>query len=105
MKRVLKIPAQGSPWLHIVTSGDPFQGKSDYVMQAGIDDGRTKHWFKAEVIAAGPEPSEKEWKTFEYDLSAYAGRKVVVLVKACAGGQHPWHNDRAYFDEISVIVN
>jgi len=105
LKRVLIIPSKGSPRLRIVTSGDPFEGRSDYIMQAGVDDGEVTKWFKEEVVAAGPEPSEKEWKTFEYDLSTYAGRKVVVLIKVGAGGEHPWHNDRGYFDEISVIVD
>lgn len=72
-------------------------------MQAGISDGRKTHWFEPEVVAAGPESSAKDWRTFEYDLAPYAGRKVMILVKAGAGGEHPWHNDRAYFDEISVI--
>ena len=55
-------------------------------------------------ITVGPTPSKDGWKTFEYDLTEYAGRTVEILVKAGCGGKHPWNNDRAYFDEISVIV-
>ncbi len=104
IKRLVRLPAGKSALLKIVTSGDPYQGQSDYAMQAGVIDGHNAKWFEKEVVSAGPVPSEKDWKTFQYDVSAYAGKEVLIVVKAGSGGKNPWHNDRAYFDEISVTI-
>jgi hypothetical protein len=94
---------KGKSRLRIVTSGDPFgnPGKSDYVLTVGVGGS----WFKPEVIDAGHPPDAKNWRTLEYDLSAHAGKTVTITLKAAAGGpKHPWHNDRAYFDEIRIVT-
>jgi len=104
VKRYLKLPKGKTAKLKIVTSADPWAGEADFVLKAGIVTRNRSQWFDKEVISAGPEPSEKDWKTFEYDLSAFAGEDLAVIVKAIPGGKHSWSNERAYFDEISVIV-
>jgi hypothetical protein len=94
---------KGRSRLRIVTSGDPYghPGRSDYVLTVGVDG----NWFKPEVIDAGHPPDAKNWRTLDYDISAHAGRVVTITLKAAAGGpKHPWHNDRAYFDEISIVT-
>ena len=83
--------------------GDP--GKSDYVLQVGVGRGEDMAWFKPTVVDAGHPPAEKNWQTLEYDVTKYAGQTVRIELKAFAGGpKHPWHNDRAYFDEIRVVA-
>ena len=104
IKRFVELPSDKTAKLRIVTSGDPYQGSADYAMQAGVSDGKEVIWFEKEIVSAGPKPTTKGWSTFEYDLSDYAGQRIIIMVKAGSGGKHPWHNDRAYFDEISVIV-
>ena len=57
------------------------------------------------MIDAGHPPSAESWRTLEYDVSKHAGRTLQIVLTAAAGGpKHPWHNDRAYFDEIRVIA-
>jgi len=95
---------KGKSRLRIVTSGDPFghPRRSDYVLTAGVGG----QWFAPEVIDAGHPPDAKNWRTLDYDISAHAGKTVTITLKAAAGGpKHAWHNDRAYFDEISIVTD
>ena len=67
-------------------------------MQAGVSvDGKPFEWFKEERITAKGDG----WKTIDYDLAKYAGKILSIKIKCGSGGS--WNNNRAYFDEISVI--
>jgi hypothetical protein len=103
--RRVAVPADVESKLRLVVSGDPYEipGKSDFVLQAGIFDGRQVHWFDPEVIDAGTPPSTDNWRTLEYPLKDYAGKTVGIVVKVSYGGKVPEMNEEAFFDEISVV--
>ena len=90
--------------LRVVVSGDPYEGpgKSDFLLDVGVHDGKEIHWFPTETIDAGTPPSADHWRTLEYPLEPYAGQTVSVIVKVSYGGPHGVFNDEAFFDEISI---
>ncbi len=104
--RQVTLPKDKKCRLRLVVSGDPYEapGKSDFLLTAGIYREGKIAWFKQEVIDAGTPPAPENWRTLEYDLSAYAGQTVGVVVRAAAGGpKGQWANEEAFFDEISVV--
>jgi len=104
IRREVEVPNDGRPSLRVVASADPWSGEVDFVLRAGVDDGESAEWFDAEVVSSGAAPSPKGWKTFDYDLSNYAGKTATVLIEVACGGKNAWNNERAFFDEISVIT-
>ncbi len=103
--RKVALPPQKRSVLRLIVSGDPFEapGNSDFLLQAGIHDGKSLNWFKQETIDAGAPPSDENWRTLEYDLQEYLGKTVGVVIKVSGGGpKHAWKNEEAFFDEISI---
>jgi len=103
--RKVALPAGKTPVLRLVVSGDPYEGpgRSDFLLQAGVHDGRQVHWLKEELIDAGTPPDAKNWRTLEYPLKEYAGNTVGIVVKVSYGGPKGVFNEEAFFDEISVV--
>ena len=103
--RRVSSPADRELSLRLVVSGDPFEapGHSDFVLQAGVFDGRQINWFDEEIIEAGTPPSPDNWRTLEYPLKDYAGKTVGIVAKVSYGGEVPAMNEEAFFDEISVV--
>ena len=103
--RKVALPAEKDSTLRLVVSGDPYEspGRADFVLQAGIFDGKQVKWFDPQVIDAGTPPSADNWQTLDYPLSDYAGKTVGIVVKVSYGGKIGAVNEEAFFDEISVI--
>lgn len=103
--RSVALPADTESTLRLTVSGDPFEasGKSDFVLQAGVFDGRKINWFDQKVIDAGTPPSPDNWRTLEYPLKDYVGKTVGIVVRISYGGEVPVMNEEAFFDEISVV--
>jgi hypothetical protein len=104
--RRVSIPMDGSYCLRVVTSGDPYETarNCDFILQAGIYDGRKIDWFDEKVVESGAEPSPDNWRTLEYSLKPYSGKTVTIVLSVAAGGPNGrWANEEAFFDEISVI--
>lgn len=105
--RKVSLPQDKPCRLRLVVSGDPYEapGRSDFLLTAGIHDAGKMVWFKQEVIDAGTPPAQDHWRTLQYDLSAYAGKTVGVVVRVTAGGpKGQWANEEAFFDEFSLIT-
>ncbi len=104
--RKVNLPADKPCKLRLVVSGDPYEapGKSDFLVTAGLHDGQQFHWFATETVDAGNPPSDGNWRTFEYPLSAFAGNTVALVVKVAYGGRVAVFNEEAFFDEISVVT-
>ncbi len=104
--RKVALPAEKKSTLRLVVSGDPYEkpGQSDFVLQAGIFDGRQINWFDQQVINADTPPSADNWQTLEYPLNEHAGKTVGIVVKISYGGANALMNEEAFFDEISVVV-
>lgn len=104
--RKVKLPELNS-YFHIVVSGDPYEiempGESDVVMRIGVFNGVGTKWLDEKIIVPGP-AKEEGWFTFNYDLSAFAGKTVGLVVETAAGGINQWFNEEAFYDEISVIA-
>jgi hypothetical protein len=102
--RKVALPRERASMLRVVVSGDPYEGpgKSDFLLDAGVHDGKEIHWFPTETIEAGTPPSADNWRTLEYSLEPYAGQTISVIVKVSYGGPHGVFNDEAFFDEMSV---
>jgi hypothetical protein len=104
-ERKVEVPAADKkPSLRIVVSADPNDGGLTCLVQAGVCvDGRNVEWFKEELLSGKTDG----WKTFDYDLTKYAGQCVAIKVRCGAGNRgsawkdHNW----GYFDEISVIAD
>ena len=106
--RKVAIPMGGSCSLRVVTSGDPYEAvhNCDFILQAGIHDGKEIAWFDKEVVESGVEPSENNWRTLEYSLKEYSGKTVTIIITVASGGPNGhWANEEAFFDEISVTKN
>ena len=43
------------------------------------------------------------WQTCNFDLTAYAGRKVTIDLQVASGGKDPWHYEHAFIDSIDFI--
>jgi hypothetical protein len=103
-ERTVEVPAAAQqPSLHIVASTDPNEGGLTCLIQAGVcADGKNVEWFKEELLSAKTDG----WKTFDYDLSKYAGQCVAIKVRCGAGknGSDWKDNNWGYFDEISVLT-
>lgn len=103
-ERTVEVPAAAQqPSLHIVASADPNEGGLTCLIQAGVcADGKNVEWFKEELLSAKTDG----WKTFDYDLSKYAGQCVAIKVRCGAGknGSDWKDNNWGYFDEISVLT-
>jgi hypothetical protein len=57
----------------------------------------------AQTIDAGDPPSAENWRTLQYDLKAYAGQTVGIVVEVSYGGPNGVMNEEAFFDEVSVV--
>ncbi len=103
--RKVALPADKNSTLRLVVSGDPYEapGRSDFVLQAGVFDGRQIKWFDEKVIDAGTPPSADNWQTLDYPLKEYAGKTVGIVVKISYGGTVALMNEEAFFDEISIV--
>ncbi len=91
------------PFLHLRVSGDPYDDPkqaADFVLRTSVFDGEV-HPLSSQTIEAG-KPSPDGWKTVDVDLRAYAGKDVLLVVEVAAGGELPWWNEEAFFDEMSV---
>jgi hypothetical protein len=110
--RKVKIPDAGKPSLHVAVSGDPYgprgarwEGEDDFVMRVGIYDGQSTTWLDRQILEPGDKPDVKNWHLFDYELSAFKGKTVLIAVEVPAGGlNNHWFNEEAFFDEISVNV-
>jgi len=104
--RKVALAADKPAVLRLVVSGDPYEGpgKSDFLLDVGVYDGREVRWLKQEVVDAGTPPSDKNWRTLEYPLKDFAGTTVGIVVKVSYGGPKGVFNEEAFFDEISVVV-
>lgn len=104
--RRVALPADRESVLRLIVSGDPFEapGKSDFIVEAGVFDGRKTSWFQEEVIDAGTPPSAENWRTLEYPLKKFAGMTVGIIIEVSYGGKVAVMNEEAFFDEISVIA-
>ncbi len=102
--RKVAIPREPTPSLRVVVSGDPYEapGKSDFLLDVGVHDGKEIRWFPTETISAGEPPSADHWHTLAYPLEPYAGQTLGVIVKVSYGGPHNVCNEEAFFDEISI---
>ena len=106
--RKVALPAGKASKLRIVVSGDPYEapGKSDFVLRAGVHDGRQLRWMKPRVIDAGKPPSPENWRVLEFPLTAWAGKTIGLLVEVSYGGPKGLSmNEEAFFDEISVVTD
>ncbi|MFA5814561.1 MAG: DUF2961 domain-containing protein [Bacteroidales bacterium] len=110
--RKLNVPATDKPLLHLVVSGDPYgqrgprwEGEDDFVIRVGIHDGRSTAWLDRQILEPGDKPDANNWYLLDYELSAYKGKTVLIVVEIPAGGKNNhWFNEEAFFDEISVKV-
>lgn len=103
--RRIRLPADGPHALRLVISGDPYEapGHSDFLLQVGVHDGEAMHWFDEVTIDAGTPPSEENWRQLSYDLGAFAGKEVSLVVKIAYGGVlGAAMNEEAFLDEFSV---
>ena len=106
--RKVALPAGKPSKLRIVASGDPYElpGKSDFVLRAGVYDGKELRWMKPHVIEAGKPPSKENWQVLEFPLEGLAGKTVGLVVEVSYGGpKSPAMNEEAFFDEISVVTD
>lgn len=106
--RKVALPAGEGSKLRIVVSGDPYEapGKSDFVLRAGVHDGKELRWMKPRVIDAGKTPSRENWQVLEFPLTDLAGKTVGLVVEVSYGGpKSPAMNEEAFFDEISVVAD
>jgi len=103
--RKVALPEEKGWVLRVTVSGDPYEapGKSDFLLAAGIHDGKEMKWLGEEVIDAGSPPSEKNWRTLRYPLDAFAGKTVGIVLRVSYGGPNGVTNEEAFFDEISVV--
>jgi hypothetical protein len=103
--RKVALPAEKGFVLRVTVSGDPYEapGKSDFLLAAGIHDGKEMKWLGEEVIEAGSPPSETNWRTLRYPLDGYAGKTVGIVVRVSYGGPNGMTNEEAFLDEISVV--
>jgi hypothetical protein len=96
----------------VAVSGDPYgprgarwEGEDDFVMRVGIYDGQSTTWLDRQILEPGDKPDVKNWHLFDYELSAFKGKTVLIAVEVPAGGMNNhWFNEEAFFDEISVNV-
>jgi hypothetical protein len=113
LMRKIKIPEGVKPFLRLVVSGDPYGprgprwvGEDDFVIRVGIFDGRSTAWLDRQILQPGDNPDPANWHLLDYELSAYKGKTVLIVVEIPAGGKNnQWFNEEAFFDEISLITN
>jgi len=105
--RQVALPKAKKCRLRLIVSGDPYEapGHSDFLLKAGLYGNGKVTWFKEETIDAGTPPAPENWRTLEYDVSAFNGKTVCLIVQVAAGGPKGlWANEEAFFDEISVVT-
>ena len=103
--RRVRLPEGEALELHLSVSGDPYEapGRSDFLLRAGVRDGESMHWFDEVAIEAGAPPSADHWRELSYDLAAFAGREVCLVVRIAYGGElAAVMNEEAFLDEFSV---
>lgn len=102
--RKIELPAGTDKKLSLTFSGDPYEApeKSDFLLDVGVHDGQTTHWFPTVIVNPGRTPSKDGWQKLEYPLGPYAGKTITVVVKVSYGGPHGVFNEEAFFDEIGV---
>ena len=105
--RKVAIPKEQRYNLHIVVSGDPYESpaNSDFRLQIGLWSQNNMKWLSPQIVKAGQEPNEENWKALQYSLSDYSGQTIGIIVQVSAGGPDAlWFNEEAFFDTISVTV-
>jgi hypothetical protein len=104
--RKVTLPSENRASLVLVVSGDPYEapGRSDFLLQAGVFDGRRVQWFEEKTVDAGTPPSPKNWMEFRFPLEDYRGKTVGLVVKVAYGGKVPVLNEEAFLDAFSVVV-
>jgi hypothetical protein len=106
--RKVRVPSNTKPKLHLVVSGDPYKSEPDnagqggFVMKVGVFDGKRMEWMDQQFVTPGDQPSEANWRVFNYDLRRFRDEVVAVVIEVAAGGVNQWFNKEAFFDEISI---
>ncbi len=75
---------------------------ADFRFRMLVFDG-AEHVLKDEIVGDDAERSEKNWRTFEADLSEWGGQDVLLIAECGAGGVQQWYYEHSYLDEMSVI--
>jgi hypothetical protein len=76
-------------------------GAADSLLRVGVYDGSLK-WALSEVVGPFKSPGPANWKWFEADLGAWAGKDVLLLFQAASGGAHGWHAEDLWIDQIEI---
>ena len=77
-------------------------GTADSLLRVGVYDGELK-WALSEVVGPFKTPDPANWKSYEADLGAWAGKDVLLLVQAAAGGTNGWYAEDLWIDEIEIV--
>jgi Protein of unknown function (DUF2961) len=105
--RKVKVPAQGKSVLNLAVSGDPYEspGRSDFVLQVGICDGKNIEWRTPKIVTAGTSAKKSNWVDLSYSLQSYSGKEIGIIVKIGVGGKlGRWNNEEAFLDDFSVRI-
>ncbi len=102
--RKVELPAGEDKKLLLVVSGDPYEApdNSDFLLDVGVHDGQTMHWFPTSIVTPARTPAEDGWQRLEYPLGPYAGKTITVVVKVSYGGPLGVCNEEAFFDEMRI---
>jgi len=76
-------------------------GIVDAVLKVAVYDGAL-HPLLSETIGGDTAPRSENWRVLEADLEQFAGKDILLVLEAAAGGRHGWHEEGLHFDEISI---
>ncbi len=101
--RRVKLPP-GKSSFRVRASGEAVAAlkMADFRLRMLVFDG-TEHVLVDEVVGNDEQRSEKNWRTFEADVSRFGGQDVLMIVECGSGGVLPWNFEHAYLDEASVV--
>jgi hypothetical protein len=79
------------------------EGKGDCLLRVSIFDGTELHALGREVIGPRGDPPRAGWQDVELDLSAFAGRAVLLEVECASGGPRgDYHFDHLFLDSLRL---
>lgn len=78
-------------------------GQADYLLRVAAFDGAELHPLGREVIGPRGDPPRASWQELSIDLSAFAGRVVLLEVECAAGGPRgAYHFDHLFLDHLRL---
>jgi hypothetical protein len=93
MERTVTVPARGAK-LRLTVAAHPDSPSSDWELRVFAGD----QLLHKRVIA---DPGK--WQDVEVDLSAYAGKQVLLRIENAAGGKHDWQWEAGYFARAELV--